>query len=126
VISPVPVTLKRFLALELVLTFGIIIIFYFYTLAGVPNRRELMEPCGQYVFRKNPLQSKHKILKGLQKYENFLGKSEFITANSDLSFLLQFLLFMFRIVHRLNLQIVVLSFPAATPINDQKAGEDFD
>jgi hypothetical protein len=29
VISPVPVTLKRFLALELVLTFGITVYFYF-------------------------------------------------------------------------------------------------
>jgi hypothetical protein len=27
-------------------------IFYFYTLAGAPNRRELMEPCGQYVLEK--------------------------------------------------------------------------
>jgi hypothetical protein len=42
------------LALELVLTFGIINKFYFYTLAGAPNRRELMEPCGQYVFREIP------------------------------------------------------------------------
>jgi hypothetical protein len=24
----------------------------FYTLAGAPNRRELMEPCGKYVFKK--------------------------------------------------------------------------
>jgi hypothetical protein len=46
VIFPVPVTLNLFLALELVLTFGICHILLLHP-AGVPHRRKLMEPCGQ-------------------------------------------------------------------------------
>jgi len=41
-ISPVPVTLKRFLALEFVFTFGISIICYDYSLLASPHWRS---PC---------------------------------------------------------------------------------
>jgi cytochrome c len=46
VIFPEPVTLNRFLALELVLTLGIVPDLFLHP-AGVPHRRTLMEPCGQ-------------------------------------------------------------------------------
>jgi hypothetical protein len=68
VIFPVPVTLKRFFALELVLTFGITI-FLFLHPAGVPNRRKLMEPYGQYVFRCCFTSAKHKSLMGCKSNE---------------------------------------------------------
>jgi hypothetical protein len=66
VISPVPVTLKRFLALEFVLTFGISIYLLLH-----PCRRP--EQTGTYgamwaiCFIKNPVQPKHKMLNGAQK-----------------------------------------------------------
>ena len=63
---PVPVTLKRFLALELVLTFGIIIIFYFYTLLASRTDGNLWSHVGNMFYRKL-IQLKHKMLKGLQK-----------------------------------------------------------
>jgi hypothetical protein len=47
VISPVPVTLKRFLALEFVLTLGIYNLLRLLP-AGVPNGRKLVEPCGKW------------------------------------------------------------------------------
>jgi hypothetical protein len=50
VISPVPVTLKRFFALQLVLTFGMFNILLLHS-AGVPHWWELMEPYEQYVFK---------------------------------------------------------------------------
>jgi hypothetical protein len=48
VISPVPVTLNLFLALEFVLTFGILYALKLHP-AGVPHWRALMEPFGQSI-----------------------------------------------------------------------------
>jgi len=49
VISPVPVTLKRFFALELVFTFGIIIILSITPYWRSCTGETLVEPCGKWI-----------------------------------------------------------------------------
>jgi hypothetical protein len=49
VISPVPVTLKRFFALELVFTFGIIIILTITPYWRSCTGETLVEPCGKWM-----------------------------------------------------------------------------
>ena len=49
VISPVPVTLKRFFALELVFTFGIIIILSITPYWRSCTGETLVEPCGKWM-----------------------------------------------------------------------------
>jgi len=53
VISPVPVTLNLFLALELVLTLGILVHYFDYTLLAFPHWRKSLEPFGQCWFSFN-------------------------------------------------------------------------
>ena len=53
VISPVPVTLKRFFALELVLTFGINNLFFRLYPAGGTHRDALVEPYGKKFWSAN-------------------------------------------------------------------------
>jgi hypothetical protein len=65
VISPVPVTLKRFFALELVFTFGIIIILTITPYWRSCTGETLFEPCGKWMAK--VVQVAHKAKKKPQK-----------------------------------------------------------
>jgi uncharacterized membrane protein len=71
VISPVPVTLKRFFALELVFTFGIIIILSITPYWRSCTGETLVEPCGKWMAKvilvKNIYKKKASIIEAFDK-----------------------------------------------------------
>ncbi len=69
VISPVPVTLKRFFALELVFTFGIIIILSITPYWRSCTGETLVEPCGKWMAKIVVIENIHK--QKASKFEAF-------------------------------------------------------